>query len=214
VAVQSHGRTLESGLVGGGQRAREVELDAAAPLFRKSRERLEQVNVRPREQVDSGDRTAESAPDAPAAPVGEAEIVGWLQPSDETTAPDPDPADDVLPALRVSDALQRLDVDLYGGYAVVVADEPGVTQGTNAGTDGLAPGRPEELPEASRFTALRNLLYGLEWWVFGAFAAFVWWRYVRDQPAEQPGEQPTEPTEEAAEPPAGESHQDAVRSEP
>jgi surfeit locus 1 family protein len=147
---------------------------------------------------------------APAAPVGEAEIVGWLQPSDETTAPDPDPADDVLPALRVSDALQRLDEDLYGGYAVVAADEPGINQGTNTGTEGLAPARPEELPEASRFTALRNLLYGLEWWVFGAFAAFVWWRYLRDQP----GEQPAEPTEDTAEPPAGEPHQDAVRSEP
>ena len=26
----------------------------------------------------------------------------------------------------------------------------------------------------------RNLLYALEWVVFAAFAAFVWWRYVRD----------------------------------
>ena len=37
-----------------------------------------------------------------------------------------------------------------------------------------------QLPEAGRFTALRNLLYGVEWWVFGGFALFVWWRWVRD----------------------------------
>ena len=30
------------------------------------------------------------------------------------------------------------------------------------------------------FTALRNLLYAIEWWVFAGFAAFLWWRYVRD----------------------------------
>ena len=37
-----------------------------------------------------------------------------------------------------------------------------------------------------RFTALRNLLYAVEWWVFGAFAAFIWWRWVRDQQAAGP----------------------------
>ena len=132
---------------------------------------------------------------APAAPVGEAELVAWLQPSDGSTASDPDPTDDVLPALRAADALQRLDQDLYGGYAVVAAGEPA----TNPGSDGLAPATLEELPEASRFTALRNLLYGLEWWVFGAFAAFVWWRYVRD---------------EQDQPRAAEPDEHAVRSEP
>ena len=30
-------------------------------------------------------------------------------------------------------------------------------------------------------TGLRNLLYAIEWWFFGAFAAFIWWRWVRDE---------------------------------
>ena len=38
----------------------------------------------------------------------------------------------------------------------------------------------ERLPKPGTFTSLRNLLYGLEWWVFGAFAAFLWWRWCRD----------------------------------
>ncbi|MGI8646292.1 MAG: SURF1 family protein [Nocardioides sp.] len=110
---------------------------------------------------------------APPAPTGTAELVGLLQPTDGSTEPDPDPADDVLPALRVADVVQRFDVDLYGGYAVVIERaEPRLT-----------PATPEQLPPASRFTALRNLLYALEWWVFGLFAAFVWWRHLRDQVA-------------------------------
>ena len=30
---------------------------------------------------------------------------------------------------------------------------------------------------------VRNLLYAVEWWVFGAFAAFIWWRWRRDATA-------------------------------
>lgn len=111
-------------------------------------------------------------PQAPPA-AGQTEVTGWLQPPDGATGlVDDDPADDVVPQLQVADALQRVDTDLYGAY--VVGQEP---------TDGLAPAELEALPEVGRFTALRNLLYALEWWFFGAFAAFVWWRWVRDEQA-------------------------------
>ena len=43
------------------------------------------------------------------------------------------------------------------------------------------------MPEVGTFTALRNLLYAFEWWFFGAFAAFVWWRWVRDEQAVMDG---------------------------
>ena len=46
---------------------------------------------------------------------------------------------------------------------------------------GLEAADLESLPEVGRFTALRNLLYAAEWWFFGAFAAFIWWRWVRDR---------------------------------
>ncbi len=146
--------------------------------------------------VDGGDAAllvvrgwAADPASAPAAPTGRAELVGLLQPGDGSTEVDADPADDVLPALRVTDVLQRLDVDLYGGYVVSTDPEPG-----------LAAATVEQLPPAGRFTALRNLLYALEWWVFGAFAAFIWWRHVRDQLA--------------AEALAGSAEADAVPSEP
>ena len=82
--------------------------------------------------------------------------------------------------MRTADLVQRVDQDLYGAYAVVT-DDPA----TNGGTDGLEPATLEQLPDVGRFTAVRNLLYAVEWWFFGAFALFIWWRWLRDEQADQ-----------------------------
>lgn len=127
-----------------------------------------------------------SLSDVPAAPTGSAEFVAWLQPPEGTGETDDDPTDDVLPQLRIADAIQHVDQDLYGAYAVV-ADRaapgkwPVGEAATNDGTDGLTAADLEQLPDAGRFTAVRNLLYAVEWWFFGLFAAFIWWRWVREE---------------------------------
>lgn len=113
--------------------------------------------------------------DAPAAPTGTAEITGWLQPPQGTGELDADPSDDVLPQLRMGDLVQQVDQDLYGAY--VVSREPG---------DGLEPATLEQLPDAGTFTGIRNLLYAIEWWFFGLFAAFIWWRWVTETTAPEP----------------------------
>jgi cytochrome oxidase assembly protein ShyY1 len=105
---------------------------------------------------------------------GEAEVTGWLQPPEGTLVVDDDPTDDVFPQLRTADLVQRLDGDVYSAYAVA-----------QQGVGGLPVADLEELPDAGRFTALRNLLYALEWWVFGGFAVVLWWRYLQD--AHRPG---------------------------
>ena len=107
--------------------------------------------------------------------MGAADLVGWLQPSEGTLARDDDPSDDVLPQLRIADVIQHVDQDLYGAYVVATEAEPG-----------LRAADLEQLPEASTFTGIRNLLYAIEWWFFGAFAVFVWWRWVRETAAEPP----------------------------
>ncbi len=127
-----------------------------------------------------------SPEEAPTPPTGRGELVGWLQPGEGTGAVDDDASDEVLPQLRIADALQHVDQDLYGAYAVVAdevvpGDWPHGETAVNDGTAGLAPASPDQLPEAGRFTALKNLLYALEWWVFGLFAGFIWWRWVRDR---------------------------------
>jgi cytochrome oxidase assembly protein ShyY1 len=109
--------------------------------------------------------------EAPPAPRGPASVTGWLQPG-EADEPDPDPGDDVLPALQIGDLVQRIDEDLYSGY--VILSSPASAR------EGMAAVTPASLPKAPTFTSLRNLLYGLEWWVFGGFAVFLWWRWCRD----------------------------------
>ncbi|MFC6287004.1 SURF1 family protein [Nocardioides sp. GCM10027113] len=123
--------------------------------------------------------------DVPPPPEGRAELVAWLQPPEGSGIPDDDRTDDVIPEARTADLVQRVDQDLYGAYAVV-ADEaaPGAwpvgADAVNPGTEGLEAASLEQLPEVGRFTALRNLLYAVEWWLFGLFAAFIWWRWVQD----------------------------------
>ncbi|KAB2813118.1 SURF1 family protein [Pimelobacter simplex] len=114
----------------------------------------------------------------PAPPAGEVAVLGWLQPPESSGPVDDDPNDDVLPVLRIADLVQRVDQDLYGAY--VIAEEP-LPSDAAAGVDHAT---LDQLPQASRFTALRNILYAIEWWVFAAFAAFIWFRYVRDATAE------------------------------
>ena len=45
---------------------------------------------------------------------------------------------------------------------------------------GLEVAELASLPDPGTFTGVRNLLYAFEWWIFGAFAAFIWWRWRRD----------------------------------
>ena len=123
---------------------------------------------------------------APAAPHGAAALVGLLQPPEDTGVPDDDTSDTVLPELSVTDLLQRTHRDLYGGY--VIATDRAVPGGatTAAGTAGLAPAEAEHLPGADASTGLRNLLYAFQWWVFGAFAIFMWWRWLMEDVLERP----------------------------
>lgn len=111
--------------------------------------------------------------DAPGPPTGDAEVTGWLQPGEGAEEPDADPADRVLPSLRIAELLQRVDEDLYGGY--VILESPAEAR------SGLSAVTPDSLPEAPTSTALRNLLYGIEWWLFAGFAVFLWWRWTKDE---------------------------------
>lgn len=112
-----------------------------------------------------------TAQGAPAPPTGPVRVTGWLQPGEGSGVTDPDPTDDVIPQLRIADAIQHVDQDLYGGY--VIAKTP-----TAPALEAVTPG---SLPKPETFTALRNLLYAIEWWAFGGFAVFIWWRWCRDE---------------------------------
>ena len=102
-------------------------------------------------------------------------MTGWLQPGEGSGVTDPDPTDDVIPEMRIADAIQHVDQDLYGGYVIARQRPP-------ASHRGLEPRSPRRrCRRRTTFTALRNLLYAIEWWVFGGFAVFLWWRWCRDE---------------------------------
>ncbi len=104
--------------------------------------------------------------------------------TDGTGETDTDRTDDVIPQVRTADLIQHVEQDLYGAYAVLDHDRSPVVPGADA----LEPADLEQLPPPAGGTGLRNLLYALEWIVFGGFAGFVWWRYVRDVTREGRGE--------------------------
>jgi cytochrome oxidase assembly protein ShyY1 len=113
---------------------------------------------------------------APAAPSGRVRVTGWLQPGEGSGVVDPHPADDVLPELQVAAAVQHVPRDLYGAYVIARTTAP-----STAGRLAAVP--PPTLPKPTVFTSLRNLLYALQWWVFGGFAVYLWWRWCRDEVA-------------------------------
>jgi cytochrome oxidase assembly protein ShyY1 len=107
------------------------------------------------------------------APTGATEVTGWLQPTEGSGPIDDDPHDDVIPTMRIASLVEHVDADLYSGYvAAKVVPDP------VAGD--LVPVPPPSVPTVSMFTAARNLFYGIEWWVFGAFALFIWVRWCLD----------------------------------
>ena len=122
-------------------------------------------------------------PSAPP-PTGAVQVTGWLQATEADDAVDTDPHDDVIPAMRIASLVEHVDQDLYSGY-VVARDVAGSTDSAPR----LEPVTPPKSPGVSATTGLRNLLYGIEWWVFGGFAVFVWVRWCRDSltvPATEP----------------------------
>ncbi len=115
-----------------------------------------------------------SAQPAAQAVSGPVELTGWMQASEGSSIPDEDPSDDVIPEMRIASIVQRVDTDLYSAYVVSRSTS------TPDATAGLAQVAPDSIPRVGQFTALRNLLYAFQWWVFAGFAVFIWVRWCRD----------------------------------
>ena len=69
---------------------------------------------------------AEEPDPALLAATGSADVTGWLQAPEGSMVTDDDPDDDVFPEIRVADAVQRVDVDLYSAYVVGQEPAPGL----------------------------------------------------------------------------------------
>ncbi len=104
------------------------------------------------------------------APTGHVTVRGILEPSEDSRGPVD--ARRVTNALSVSALVNEIRPDLYSGYVLQQSSRP-------AQTPALSPVTPM-LPDPSRWSGIRNLLYACQWWLFAAFVAFMWWRITTD----------------------------------
>ncbi|MGH3424182.1 MAG: hypothetical protein ACRDO8_05605, partial [Nocardioidaceae bacterium] len=73
-------------------------------------------------------------------------------------------------SIRIPLLVGELPYDLYSAYGIVTDPAP---------PPGLNPVAPPA-PETSWTVGWRNLIYAIQWWVFGAFAVFMWWRMASE----------------------------------
>lgn len=116
-----------------------------------------------------------SGADSPPVPDGPVTFRAHLQPTEPTTGTF-DPASGVYPSLSIPALANIFDGDLFSGYAVTSA------AGVNGGLDPVQPADPD----VSWTVGLRNLAYALQWWLFGLFSLFMWWRMAADLLAQEP----------------------------
>ncbi|HPU13947.1 MAG TPA: SURF1 family cytochrome oxidase biogenesis protein [Aeromicrobium sp.] len=113
---------------------------------------------------------AEPVSPMPSVPQGETTFDAVLQPGAEPGA-GWDEETRTIGSLRIPTLLNELGYDqLWSGYAITTDKQI------------AAPAELAEVPEneVSWTTGGRNLGYGLQWWVFAGFAAFMWWRIARE----------------------------------
>ena len=130
--------------------------------------------------VDGGDEAllvvrgwASSPGPLPNVPSGQVAMTGVLE-RGEATSTAFDPVDRTIGAVRVPALLNELPYDLYSGFAISTDDT------VSAGLQLVPPPLPSDVPWT---VGLRNLAYALQWWVFGLFAAFMWWRMTTESVA-------------------------------
>ena len=127
----------------------------------------------------AGDAT--TAPDVPAAPAGEVTVTGRLRPA-ETTGPTEaappgqawatDPQELIAPAQELR----------YDAYVEMRSSTPAADAELTALSD---PGH----------RGLNNLVYSVQWLIFGMVGLFGWWRLIRTE-----SRRPDEPDEDEAAP--------------
>ncbi|GIG39063.1 SURF1 family protein [Cellulomonas phragmiteti] len=115
--------------------------------------------------------------DVAGAPTGEVEVVGWLQVGEEAGAPIVDGRTDAISAAQL---LAAWGGPVYTGYLVVQTSDP-ADPAAAGGLVGLDPPT-----RAGSGLNVQNLAYAAQWWIFGLFAAGLWWRLVRDEAAGRP----------------------------
>ncbi|MGA8986838.1 SURF1 family protein [Aeromicrobium sp.] len=109
---------------------------------------------------------APAVTDPPEVPPGRISIDAVLEPGEASgSAFDPDRRE--IGSVRIPALTNELPYDLFSGFAIS-------TTASSSGGLELVP--PPEPGDVSWTVGLRNLAYALQWWIFGLFTVFMWWR--------------------------------------
>lgn len=119
-------------------------------------------------------------------PSGRVTVSGFLEPN--TADVRPLDLDRRTTGIDTATLVNEFDRDVYSAY--VVAD-------TQTPTSSLTPVDPP-LPDPGIWAGLRNLLYAVQWWLFAAFAVYMWWEIVIKGPRPEPSVEQTPTTDEHA----------------
>lgn len=111
----------------------------------------------------------------PDVPAGTVTVTAAVQPGEDAPTGAALTPDDsrVVDVVRLQSLVNEVPFRLYPAYALRTDQQP-------APADGLTP-VAVPAPDPSWTTGLKNMAYALQWWVFGAFALFMWWRICLDR---------------------------------
>jgi surfeit locus 1 family protein len=116
---------------------------------------------------------------APSSATTEISLSGTLAPGESPTGDTALPAhalpDGQLAVLDLSLLVNRWPGALYNAFVFATAEQPDVT---SVASPALQRVPPPALVGGG--ISWRNAGYALQWWVFALFAAYMWWRMVRD----------------------------------
>ncbi len=93
-------------------------------------------------------------------------------------------------ALDLAEVVNEWPGDLYNAFAFAVSERSGGPAGPQTAADGLTRGPPPAIGETG--LSWRNAAYALQWWIFAAFAAYMWFRMVRDDHERHPQREETD----------------------
>lgn len=101
---------------------------------------------------------------------GPVSVAGTLAPGESPASPTGSLPEGQLGSVDLARLVNLWPGELYNAFVFVTSESPDVSPGVQR-----VP--PPPIPTGVTW---RNAAYALQWWVFGLFAAYMWWRMVRD----------------------------------
>jgi cytochrome oxidase assembly protein ShyY1 len=109
----------------------------------------------------------------------EVTVSGTLAPGESPTGegarPDPTVPEGQMAVLDLSALVNSWPGTLYNAFVFATAEQPDVTSAASPAVQRVPPP-----PLVGGGISWLNAGYALQWWAFALFAAYMWWRMVRD----------------------------------